>query len=106
MPSFKNEEHTVIDFQKFVRIHSSIIDALAYQRTEDASSRRVVDELRQKCRGPLEYLEGKLLQVKLDPKEDDIMKQKARDLAEKEAYDYNHRVTESEAAGFRVRRRA
>lgn len=104
-PSFKNEERTIIDFQKFIRIHKNITEALAYQRNEDEASKRVIEDLRAKCEKPLVYLEDKLSRLKMDVREGDVMKQLARDLQEREEYDHKHRVLEIEAAGFRAKKR-
>ena len=102
--TFYNEQRTIINFHKFLRIYKSITEALAYQRTDDEASKRMIEELRARCARPLAYLEDKLGRVKTGVRDDDRLKQKARELAEAERYDYRHRVDELEAAGFRTSR--
>lgn len=91
---------SLINFEKFTLVYDSILATLAYQ--ERASGNPNIDAERKP--GPLLYLEEQLAGTSLGQAAEARLEARSLELQKQEDRDYEHRVNELAAVGFRTSR--
>ncbi|KAH8108481.1 ras guanine nucleotide exchange factor domain-containing protein [Phellopilus nigrolimitatus] len=90
------DDQSLINFEKYTHVHDSILAILAFQNNMNVASQAEGD----RKAGPLLYLEEQLAMTVLG--QEDKMEARSLDLQRQEDRDYEHRVNELAAVGFRT----
>ena len=93
--------HSMINFEKFKGVHDSVVAVLAYQK--HIQDHQPILE-REGRLGPLAYLEDQLAATVFGKPAEDKLEARSLELQKQEDRDYEHRVNELAAVGFRTSR--
>ena len=91
----------MINFEKFKGVHDSVVAVLAYQK--HIQDHQPILE-REGRLGPLAYLEDQLAATVIGKPAEDKLEARSLELQKQEDRDYEHRVNELAAVGFRTSR--